>query len=45
MGWLEGFVEVIHCLLQRLAGRDAPAPPSLDEALDVMEVLLSASDL
>ena len=45
MGWIEGYIEVIHCFLQRLAGRDAPAPPSLDEALDVMEVLLTASDL
>ena len=45
MGWIEGYLEVIHCFLQRLAGRDAPAPPSLDEALDVMEVLLTASDL
>ena len=45
MGWIEGYVEVIHCLLQRLAGRDAPAPPSLREALDVMDVLLTAADL
>lgn len=45
MGWIEGYVEVIHCLLRRLAGRAAPAPPSLREALDVMDVLLTAADL
>lgn len=45
MGWIEGYIEVIHCFLQRLAGRDAPAPPSLSEALNVMEVVLTAADL
>lgn len=45
MGWIEGYIEVIHCFLQRLAGREAPAPPSLHEALDAMEVLLTAADL
>ena len=45
MGWIEGYLEVIHCLLQRMAGRDAPAPPTLTEALDVMDVLLTASAL
>ena len=44
-GWLEGYTEVAHCFLQRLAGRDAPAHPTLTEALDVMEVLLTAQPL
>ena len=44
-GWLEGYTEVSHCFLQRLAGRDAPAHPTLTEALDVMEVLLTAQPL
>ena len=45
MGWIEGYIEVIHCYLLRKTGKEAPAPPSLQEALDVMEVLLTAADL
>ena len=45
IGWLEGYTEVIHSFLEKKAGQDAPAFPTLDECLDVMEVVLKGKDL
>jgi len=41
-GWLEGYVEIIEKTLLHLAGQATAEYPTLSQALDVMEALLTA---
>lgn len=45
LGWLEGYVEILHSFLMKRAGRDAPPVPTLEDGLAVMEVVLGADRL
>ena len=44
-GWLEGYTEIIHAVLLRKIGKEAPAVPTLAENLIVLEELLTADPL
>jgi len=42
LGWLEGYVEIIHQTVRLVSGLDSVPVPTLEEALDAMDVLLNA---
>ena len=42
LGWLEGYVEITRQTLRQVSGLDSVPVPTLDEALDTMDVLLNA---
>ena len=45
LGWLEGYIEIIHSFLTKKAGGDASPVPTLEDGLAVMEVVLGADRL
>jgi predicted dehydrogenase len=42
-GWLEGYIEITHQTLRRVAGLSSAPVPTLEEGRAVMEVLLNSS--
>jgi predicted dehydrogenase len=42
MGWIEGYIEIIHNYLMKIAGNTAVTYPTLQDSVKVMEVLLQA---
>jgi predicted dehydrogenase len=43
MGWLEGYVEIVHQTLRQAAGLSSASIPTLKESLAAMDVLLNAN--
>jgi len=42
LGWLEGYIEIIHQFLKEAAGQKSNVYPTLPESLKNIEVLLRA---
>ena len=41
MGWIEGYIEIIHNYLMKMGGNTKATYPKLHESLNVMETLLN----